>query len=149
MFDFDARYFVIIAMNLLKLTTNKPWEWDPFDIHNNLTWIKFSILLFFFFFFATTSIRVTDKHIFLHFRNVSIAFTISFVALIILPQVLFWYVYPFILFLAYCSQRLCKLMNDIKDWLKAILAAVPDVRIHITAEHDVGVESVPDEENIV
>ncbi|KAI3707405.1 hypothetical protein L6452_25895 [Arctium lappa] len=145
MYDFDARYLLLIVMNLMKLATSRPWEWDPFDTFSNVTWIKFSLLVIFFVFFASTSIHVTNKHLFLQFRDVSAIFTISFVALIVLPQLLFWYVYPLIPFLSYCSQPLRKLMNGLMEWFEDVIATVPDVRIHITAEHDVGVEPVADE----
>ncbi|KAI3493572.1 hypothetical protein L1887_40773 [Cichorium endivia] len=142
--DFDARYLLLIVMNLMKLATSRPWEWDPFDTFRNLTWIKFCLLALFFFLFTSTTIRLSNKHVILQFRDVSAIFTVSFVALIVLPQVLFWYVYPLVPFLSICSHTLRKLMNDLMILLQDILATVPDVRIQITAQHDVGVEPVAD-----
>ncbi|KAK4435631.1 hypothetical protein Salat_0726600 [Sesamum alatum] len=35
-----------------------PWEWDPFDLASDLTWIKFWLLAIFFFIFSFVSIGI-------------------------------------------------------------------------------------------
>ncbi|KAI3523783.1 hypothetical protein L1887_02181 [Cichorium endivia] len=140
MHDLDARYLLLVIMNLMKLATSGPWEWDPFNTFRNLTWIKFCLLALFFFLFTTISIRLSNKHVILQFKDVSYLFAVLFVALIVLPQVLFWYLYPLVPFLSFCSRTLRKLMNDLMNSLQDVLVTLPDVRIQITTEHDVGVE---------
>ncbi|KAD4179752.1 hypothetical protein E3N88_28343 [Mikania micrantha] len=143
MFHFDARYVLLIALNMIKLGTNRPWEWDPFDMFGNLTWVKFSLVAILLLFFASTSVRLQHRQVSLQCRDMSVTFTVSFVALILLPHVLFWYVYPLIPLFSWLSPPVSKLMNNFLDWLKDVLATFPDVRIHITAH--VNAEPVVDE----
>ncbi|KAL0324063.1 UNVERIFIED_CONTAM: hypothetical protein Scaly_2373400 [Sesamum calycinum] len=58
MSHFDLRFGILVMINILKSQTAKPWEWDPFDVGSDITWIKFWLLAIFLFIFSFVSIGI-------------------------------------------------------------------------------------------
>ncbi|KAL0393824.1 UNVERIFIED_CONTAM: hypothetical protein Slati_4348600 [Sesamum latifolium] len=116
-----------------------PWEWDPFDVASDLTWIKFWILAIFLFIFSFISIAIPFtvppnnlRHIQVQMKSFSASLLACFLASLLFPQLLFWYVYPMILLFFLCYSCIFNIFRSFIYWDQAILSLAPDLNILIT-----------------
>ncbi|KAK4435634.1 hypothetical protein Salat_0726900 [Sesamum alatum] len=117
-----------------------PMEWDPFQVVVNFTWSKFCVVVVFFFVFSFVSIEIplappdnTRYIITVQVTKFSPTLGVSFLALLFMSQVFFWYTYPVILLCFMCSTCISNLFRNFVFWLQAMLAAVPNFNVFIIA----------------
>ncbi|KAL0312293.1 UNVERIFIED_CONTAM: hypothetical protein Sradi_5628600 [Sesamum radiatum] len=139
MSHFDLRFAILIVINILKSQTAKPWEWDPFDVGSDLTWIKFWLLTILLFIFSFVSIGIPlvvppndTRYIQVQTKRFSPSLLACFLASLFFPQLLFWYVYPIILLFFLSYTCICNVSRSFIYWAQAVLSLVPDLNILIT-----------------
>ena len=144
MWKSDLRFLLLVAMNVLKSHMAMPWEWDPFKVTNDLTWTKFFLLtsLFFFFtFIAIEIISLTSPNIMgfvkVKINNFSPTFSTCFLACLLLPQFVFWYVYPMILLSFYWYACVSSAFMSFLAWAGALMSEMPDLSISIVAVNNI------------
>lgn len=151
MSSLDLRYLLLLITNIIKSHIVTPCEWDAFDVATNFTWIKFWLLTLLFFIFAFVSIGIplhtsTDTnmgYIRVQIKKFSASLTLSYLASIFIPQLLFWYLYPLILLLFSCSASISNLYWTSMFRLQAILATLPDFNLLLIAT-----DNIHEEENL-
>ncbi|KAL2236820.1 UNVERIFIED_CONTAM: hypothetical protein Sindi_0873700 [Sesamum indicum] len=117
-----------------------PWEWDPFDVASDLSWTKFWLLAIFLFIFSFISIAIPTftvppnnlRYIQVQMKSFSASLLACFLASLFFPQLLFWYVYPMILFFFLCYSCIFDVSRSFVYWAQAILSLAPDFNILIT-----------------
>lgn len=142
---FDLRFAMLFILNILKSQGSNPWDWDPFDtINNNLTWIKFWIICILFLVFSFISIQVplspasptrAAGYVRIQVTHFSPPLMVSFLALLLLPEMLFWYIYPTIMLLFSCTTCVSNVLKNIILSLRAILSAIPYFNVVIAATY--------------
>ncbi|KAL1532316.1 hypothetical protein AAHA92_32342 [Salvia divinorum] len=137
MWKSDLRFLLLVAMNILK---SQPWEWDPFEVTDHLTWTKFFLLVSLFFFFTFIAIEIiplTSPNIMgfvrVQINNSSPTFSTCFLACLLLPQFVFWYVYPVILVSFWWHACVSSAFTSFVAWAGALLSEMPDLSISIVA----------------
>ena len=136
---FDIRYVIILVINIIKSQTSMPWDWDPFDLNGYFTWTKFWILSTLFLIFSFTSIRIPLTcplhiwHVQVKVGDISTTLVVLFVTSLLLPQILFWCAYPFIVLLSLCFSWVSNLFRNFMLWARDTLSTVPDLNIFITS----------------
>lgn len=140
MWKSDMRFMIVVAINIVKSHVAMPWEWDPFEVTNDLTWTKFLLLTSLFFFFTFIAIEIiplTSPNIMgfvkIQINKYSPTFSTSFLACVFLPQFLFWYVYPMILVSFWWYTCVSRAFASFVAWVGAVLSEMPDVNISIAA----------------
>ncbi|CAK9173328.1 unnamed protein product [Ilex paraguariensis] len=120
----DLRHTFLVVINGVKFIGHQTSS-DPFHIISNLTWPKFTFLAITFFFFSFTSFIVPlsptslnhlQRELHVRVGTFSPTFAILLVASLLFPQKLFWYAYPIIIFLSFCSTRLSNLFMSFLLW---------------------------------
>lgn len=140
MWNIDLRYVLVLVINIVKSHAAMPWEWDPFKLSSDLSWIKLWLLVILLFFFSFVSVQISSTSLKnlgffkVRIRNLSPSFVACFMACVLLPQIIFWYVYPLILFMFSCYTRVSTALKSFVRWIQDILSHVPDLNILVTAE---------------
>ncbi|KAL1552644.1 hypothetical protein AAHA92_13415 [Salvia divinorum] len=140
MWKSDVRFVILVAINVLKSHMAMPWEWDPFEVTNDLTWIKFLLLTTLFFFFAFIAIEIISLtspnnigFVKVQINSFSPTFSTCFLACLLLPQFLFWYVYPMILLSFWWYACVSSTFVSFLTWVGARVSEMPDLNIVIAA----------------
>lgn len=137
--SFDTRYAILLVVNIMKSQASVPWDWDPYELMGNLTWSKFWFLFILVLIFSFTSIRVALTcpidiwHIRVRLGEFSTTLVVLLVTSLLLPQLLFWYVYPTIVLLSLCSSRVFNAFKSFLHWGQAVLVTVPDLTVSVSA----------------
>ncbi|RVW18066.1 hypothetical protein CK203_114286 [Vitis vinifera] len=135
----NLRFSVPYAINIFKIfqVGILGWDWDPYNIMGDLSWMKvicFLLLLGFSFISIegppTPSINPRYVRLRLSVEYFSIPMAISLIASLIVPRTLFWYIfYPMIMLQPCCSPWLLNL----QVCLHAMASRVPGCIFIITA----------------
>ena len=131
----DLSYIVLLAINTLKSQAASPWDWDPYQVLGQPTWLKACLLALLFLVIPFTSIRLPlntpsdTRHILLQFGEFNPQLTFALICSILFPQALFWYVYPIIISVFVWSPWI---LNFLK-WLQGVLTTIPVSNIIIRA----------------
>lgn len=136
MWNFDLRFVFLLIINIVKSHTSIPWEWDPFDVVSDLSWMKFWFLTILSFVFSFVSIVIPLNNIVyiqVQVKNFSPTLLICFLASLFFPQLLFWYVYPIILLFFLCYACIFNMFTRFISWVQTIFSMLPDLNIFITA----------------
>ncbi|KAL0330077.1 UNVERIFIED_CONTAM: hypothetical protein Sradi_4994400 [Sesamum radiatum] len=145
MSHFDLRFAILMMINILKSQTAKPWEWDPFDVASELTWIKLSLLAIFLLIFSFISIGVplttvppnNMRYIQVQMKSFSASLLAGFLASLFFPQLLFWYVCPMIPLFFLCYAAISNVSRSFIYWAQATLSLAPDFNIWIATTNRV------------
>lgn len=140
MWKSDVRFVILVAINIVKSHVAMPWEWDPFEVANDITWTKFFILASLFFFFSFIAIEIISLtspnnmgFVKVQINNFSPTFSTCFLACLFLPQFLFWYVYPMILVSFWWYTCISSAFASFVAWVGAVLSEMPDLNISVAA----------------
>ncbi|KAG8375286.1 hypothetical protein BUALT_Bualt10G0084600 [Buddleja alternifolia] len=138
---FDSRFVLLLVVNVFKSEVATPWKWDPFNLATTqISFFKWLILAAFSLSFSFIAIGIpysrphnnSMRFIRVQIKEFSSCLTISFLASLFMPQILFWYYYPVILLFFLCYTRISNVFRSFVFWIEA----VPDVSIFITATTD-------------
>lgn len=143
---FDIRYLILIIINILKSTLSIFDNWDPFHIFANHlnypTFMEFMYKLFFLLFFSflfsiiriTIHYPITTIHINSGYFNKSLY--ILCLASLLLPQMLFQYIFFITIILSSCSSWIFNICTSFCEWIMRIFATIPRFNIFINGEFD-------------
>ncbi|XAR70567.1 hypothetical protein NMG60_11027464 [Bertholletia excelsa] len=138
MSSFDIRYFVLIVINMAKSQASMPWDWDPFVIIGDLTWMKFWLLFILSVIFSFFSVKVplacpvNAGYMYVRVGEFSCTLFVLLVASLLLPQVLFWYFFPIVLLVSLCSLWFSNMVKSFVDWAQASLSTLPDLNVFVS-----------------
>ena len=137
---FNLRLVFPCLINIYKIFNVEilAWEWDPYNIMGDLSWMKVSGLLLLFLAFSFSSIEAVltpSKNprfvrLCLSGQYFSISMALSLLASLIFPQEIFWVIIPLIILLSFCSPP--RILN-LLICLHAAASRLPGCSILITA----------------
>ncbi|KAK6783018.1 hypothetical protein RDI58_020814 [Solanum bulbocastanum] len=145
--EFDLRYLILITVNILKSTLSVSDNWDPFHIFdhrpNYPTFMEFMNKLFFLllFSFLFSIIRITIHHpittIHINSGYFNKSFYILCLASLLLPQMLFWYIFFITIILSSSSSWIFNTCTSFREWIMHIFATIPRFSLFINGEFDI------------
>ncbi|KAK4435632.1 hypothetical protein Salat_0726700 [Sesamum alatum] len=115
-----------------------PWKWDPFDVANDLPWIKFWLLAIFLFIFSFVFIGIpltppsNLRYIQVEIKSFSASLLACFLASLFFPQLFFWYVYPVVLLSFLCHICIFNVFRNFTYWVQVTSSLMPNMSILIT-----------------
>lgn len=128
MASFDLRIVILLLINILKSFLGKPSNWDAFDTIGHLTWLKLSLLAASFLLFSFTSIKVpmfnsaNTEYIHIHIQigDLSLLFSVSFLACVLLPQIQYWIACAILILLSFLSTWVFNFFTRFQDFFSTI-----------------------------
>ncbi|KAK6783019.1 hypothetical protein RDI58_020815 [Solanum bulbocastanum] len=149
---YDLRYIILLLINIFKSTSS---DWDPFHLllHYDSDPILFSFIILinkillvvsFSFIFSIISIRIIHMtnysnrpiSIEIQFGTFSKCFSIFVIVTLLLPQVLFWYIFFIIILFSLLFMSCSNWISNLWEWTLHILSAIPVLTISIRAQLD-------------